>query len=616
MMSGPAFNTRSCKFVGVSEDSGVYKRTRSNNPNLTAALTKNIPIQTKKPWVSATNTRPYMMDNALISYFKWRDRNYSMSASSNSSNSATSSKIDKDDMSFMRFIMNSGCIFEEKVIQCIYDRIPKRRIKYIANRFSPEGVEETRTSMKEGFWFVLSANVKDTTSRLYGIPDILARSDKLHLLCDDFPRIKNYDHGCKFSKNYHYVIVDIKFTTMNICTDGVHLLNMGSTKAFKGQLWVYNKCIAKMQGYKPSHGYILGRRFRCKSDGTSIDSCLFRLGVVSFFGYDKKLSEKARQAVIWQRNLKKNGSEMTLYPNPSHPELYPNMSKDSGSWFVEKVQLAENIKDITLLWMCGLKQQKICHDMGIYTWDDPRLTAEKMGFSGSRANIINNMIKINKSNYDCVIPNTFKEVSYTWKKPLKNDFFVDFETLNDVFTDFSDMPSLKSHAAIIFQIGVGYIDNGVWKYKSFLCKNLSLYEEKRILNEFVQFVGANSSVYFWHAEDKFWNTVRKNHNIDMKPNVVWKDLRKLFTENEAAVHGAFNYGLKSIAKALVKNGVISSQLISNCQNGQTAMVQAWVSYNEKSSKEREELLEDICKYNEYDCKVLWEILTYLREYHI
>ena len=54
-----------------------------------------------------------------------------------------------------------------------------------------------------------------------------------------------------------------------------------------------------------------------------------------------------------------------------------------------------------------------------------------------------------------------------------------------------------------------------------------------------------------------------------------------------------------------------------CSNGLTAMVLAWKTYQKSSLEDIHEspVIEDIIKYNEMDCKVLWEIIKYLRENH-
>jgi hypothetical protein len=45
------------------------------------------------------------------------------------------------------------------------------------------------------------------------------------------------------------------------------------------------------------------------------------------------------------------------------------------------------------------------------------------------------------------------------------------------------------------------------------------------------------------------------------------------------------------------------------------MIFAWKTYSESENPENSDVMKDIITYNEFDCKVLWEILTFLRINH-
>ena len=47
----------------------------------------------------------------------------------------------------------------------------------------------------------------------------------------------------------------------------------------------------------------------------------------------------------------------------------------------------------------------------------------------------------------------------------------------------------------------------------------------------------------------------------------------------------------------------------------TAMVNAWKCYRDCANPAKSDIMKDIAKYNEFDCKVLWEIIEYLRKNH-
>ena len=150
------------------------------------------------------------------------------------------------------------------------------------------------------------------------------------------------------------------------------------------------------------------------------------------------------------------------------------------------------------------------------------------------------------------------------------------------------------------------------------------------MNEFIQFVSdrGQPKVYYWHAESNFWKTAecrqfdlarednnqeRENHISDKWKVTKWHDLCKLFLAEPIVVKDCFKFGLKAIAGAMRKHGMISACMESKCSSGLSAMIGAWKTYSECENPESSDIMKDIIKYNEFDCKVLWEILTFLRQ---
>ena len=79
---------------------------------------------------------------------------------------------------------------------------------------------------------------------------------------------------------------------------------------------------------------------------------------------------------------------------------------------------------------------------------------------------------------------------------------------------------------------------------------------------------------------------------------------------------AQDFKLKSIAKIMKKHNMININLDSNCKSGMTAMIEAFKCYENEVNPTSCEIMQDIIKYNEFDCKVLWQIISYLRQNHI
>ena len=59
--------------------------------------------------------------------------------------------------------------------------------------------------------------------------------------------------------NWHYCVIDTKFTTLHLNAAGTELANGGSALAYKAQLFIYNRMLGRLQGYTPPQSFLLGR---------------------------------------------------------------------------------------------------------------------------------------------------------------------------------------------------------------------------------------------------------------------------------------------------------------------------------------------------------------------
>ena len=182
---------------------------------------------------------------------------------------------------------------------------------------------------------------------------------------------------------------------------------------------------------------------------------------------------------------------------------------------------------------------------------------------------------------------------------------------------------------IIYMIGVGFNRGDKWYYKSFVCNKPTRDEEFRIMNDFVDFLDDFNKprLFYWHAEKTFWNKAAENHfdritDKKSRNSIIynwsidnWIDLSKIFKDEPIAIKGVFNYGLKSIAKQMKKYGMIQTCFESECKNGMMAMVKVWNCYNNTKDPINSPIMRDIVKYNEFDCRVLYDIIKYIRNNH-
>lgn len=594
--------------------------TRSKRPRLVEPLSYSI----KKSYISASSLYNYMIKDTLVDWLK-------IKYSKNNNIPIITSQQPKK-ATFTEFIMKRGIEFEHELVQYINNNILP--VISISNTIDDNSIQLTKESMLKGIPIIHSAPLRDNKTCTQGIADLLIRSDYINQLIDE-PVLTDEEINItapKLNGNYHYIVIDIKFSTLPLRADGKHILNSGSYPAYKAQCLVYTNIISSIQGYTSPYAFIMGRRWRTNECGRTKHNytCFNRLGKIDYSGVDKNYLQETKNAIKWISDLRKNGHKWSVNP-PSRTELYPNMCVDSGYWNKEKEIIANQIGEITNIWYLGIKHRNTSINKGITTWKNPLCTTELMNFRGVRAPIVDAILNINRQNKDKIRPKKIESNMFDWKNPNKNELYVDFETLSDIFSDFKHLPE-QSCTDMIFMIGIGWDDNGSWKFKNFICKHPTYDEEYRIMNEFITFITGfiNPTLYHWYAEKSFWYTAEcrqfdiacENDDHDKKENISnnwnkikWADLCTLFRSEPIVIKDCFKFSLKNIAKAMKKHGMINTSLETNCDSGLTAMINAWKVYQDSNDPLNSSVMKDIAEYNQFDTKVLWEILGYLRKYH-
>ena len=571
------------------------------------SVEKVIENSNKKQKIRATDLKNFMIKDPLVDFLKLKN------------------PIQKSTNNFSSFIMKKGCDFETELIK--YININKHPVVSIDSNEQSDTIK----LMKQGIPIIHSAPLKNRYNNTGGTADLLVRSDYLHKIVNESPLTEEEQkiESPKLGFPFHYVVIDIKFTTIPFKSDGRHILNSGMFPAYKSQTLIYNDALSYIQGYKPRYSYILGRRWKCnnKNGNSSSFDCLDKLGVIDYQGVDNSYILKTKSALSWVKDVNKNFNKWTT----DNINLYPNMCVNSNEYNQEKAIIADNIGDITTLWFCGPKNREIALKNGISSWRDKRCNSKKLGIKGNRARILNSIIKINQQNRIKILPKVIKNNIDNWKTPLLGkEAYIDFETISDIFAPFSELPNQKN-TDMIFMIGVGWESpNDGWKYKKFICNKADLDEEFRIMNEFMIFIQNFEKKFYWCAERRFWdvaerrqfdrlsNIARDSEQLDIisdewKLNLDnWIDICNIFKSEPIVIKDCFNFGLKNIANAMYKHKLISTRLDSECSNGLIASVNAWNVYQEHPDPVNSQIMKDIIKYNEFDCKVLWDIIKFLR----
>jgi len=422
---------------------------------------------------------------------------------------------------------------------------------------SNELYNKTLLHIKNKVPIIIRPLLMDNDNDIYAVPDIIIRNDYLQKIFG----IDKVDTG--------YSIINIRYKTLKL-DDDKYIKNL--SKDLKIIFHQQNKILNKIQKSKQPMVYILGKKeilgkYECTND---------------------KINEKGERGVEWLKELKNYGCNWDIY-SPTRWELYPNMcNKHDYGWKKYKKYLANMNNELTSIWRIGIKKRKELHQSKIMKWN--HLKKEDINEH------IYEIIKINKSRIN-------KVANMVNKLPKKElTFYVDFETVCDL----SVPDDANYNKSAIYIIGCGYEKDGKWEFKTFKINNFSKREEKRIIMEWYNFMNSfkkEYNVYHWtHAEVTFLKKAIQRNNI-RGITIEFFDLYKYFLKNKIVINGAFNYSLKSIAKALYKNGLIDSKWDDNDIDGLIASLYGWLELTEGNTT----YSNDIIYYNEIDCKVLYNI---------
>lgn len=575
-------------------------------------------------FVSASSVRNYMIDDPLIDYLEFIDRNnrHNLNLGININ---WDKKYKQND--FISYIYQKGDIFKSYIIGILKDKF-KDDIVTISNKSydikSINKFNETVECIKKGVPIIHHGILHDYDKKIYGIPDLLVRIDYI-------PKLLNQMgiNNCKVVRTspndtmYKYTVVEIKYTNINIRADGIHIINTTKEISYnKAQLYIYNKILGKIQNFELSHAYIIGKSYKYKKDGiTFIKEPLDMIGRVDFKNNDKFIRKKTALAIKWIRELRKNAYCWKLLP-PSRDELKPNMCNINDKWQSIKEDIATQTNDITQLWMCNIENRKIAESKKIINWRNHKnLRSEDLGIKGNNSKILQIIIDMNQSiNTNKIHPN--KLPKHTFTKNSEIEFYVDFETINSSLLDIK--------GDFIFMIGVGYIFNDEWKFKCFITEDLTQDSELNILNQFHEYITeislsfsikknkkVNKYYTLWHwgnAEKHIYNSAIQRHGIDNIFNDKWKDLLNIFKKNNIVTRGMLNFSLKSVVKSFNDNNFIKTSYQDlDIVNGMDAMIAAYNEYmNNTSEIYKNKTIKKIENYNEIDCKSIYEILYFLK----
>lgn len=607
--------------------------------NLWDPLTKKRALRTPlNEYTSGTKIKNYLLKDPVLDWYDmyYESRGLNENPKKRPRKNSYSKPVNGDDV---EIFFEEGNKFEKNI--CSY---LNRKFEGEITTINNDGVDGvnlrnynlTVEAIFKGIPIILQGVLINHDNKTRGVADILIRSDYINKLVTHKVISEKKEHikASNLSGNYHYLVVDIKWCTMTLCANGYNIRNEGRFPAYKGQLAIYTSILGEIQGYTPSEAYIMAKAWKVdsKNNANSGYNCFDILGVIDYDGFDNQYVQLVSNSIDWIKDLKKHGSNWSPL-NPLRQEMYPNLSnKLDAPWTEIKNAVGSTINEISEVWCVGHANRVQAHSQGIYSWKDPMCDSVTLGITGeSKPDTIDAILEVNRSKKHTILPQKIKNNMCNWQKSSPVDFYVDFETLNACFLErCSDIQNSSTEPDMIFMIGVGYIVNDQWHSTQFVAKSATLSEEKFIVNEFVNFINSISikftefvpRLFHWsQAEPTNFYHAMNRHNMKWEQwlsSIVWVDMYDVFVREPIVVKGALNFRLKSIGKAMHKLGYIETTWENNGVNdGLQAMMSAIKLYKQKLNDESYDVTQDktmlnIIKYNENDCKIMWEIVQCLR----
>lgn len=424
----------------------------------------------KQKWLTPSSLTPYILNDIFLDIIKTK-------------------KGVKRSNDNLPYYIKKGIEFEDNIYDSLKKKFKNNVVKVCdeyTDLYKNNKYKKTLSLMKKGKKIIYQGIVKNHKNKTHGIPDFIVRSDFINKIFKKQVIDKKLMKKCakKINKKYHYVILDVKCTTLKLCSNELNIQNTGFIKQNKAQMYIYNQALGMMQGYTPQYSYILAKRTTHKKKHNN--KYFYRAGVIDFLNFDKKYSEIVQTAIEQKRDM--NIEELDVDNlNKINPDFAPNMCNtyDLNYHGVKKEYATKN-KDITLLWRCGPKHRRNAFVQKVYKYDDDKCNVDVLGFSEKSKYIrkrLQPLIEINREKKDKIkiIENNNLEILYEEDCQY---LYVDFETITDTLLKNNECVQLN----YLSMIGVGWIEKNVWKFKSFVMEDLTTKCEKIVLNEFKQFI--------------------------------------------------------------------------------------------------------------------------------
>jgi putative phage-type endonuclease len=474
------------------------------------------------------------------------------------------------------------------------------------NEYQDYNLQKTKQYINEKYDIIFGPHLYDGINNVYSIPDSIISNSALRKLYPEMDMVNTEYYVMNFSRKKVYMINGGKKISNNMDTIKLRYNNELDS-------YVLNKTLNKDGEYSSS--LLLFDKWFYKVKNKKINMRDNRL--YSFTHDSVEIDMLMEDMNTWMDEIKVNGkSPRILYENE---EYLPTTFNDR--WSDIKKDILKSRKDIQLMYNIGSCKAKILRNKyNITKWNDDnfkqllntRTLTTEIKLTEKDTQLMEKMIDFNtQSKYkkDIIYPSKNTKVDLPNNKL---EFYVDFETINDFIGPLN----------MIYLVGVFVkLPNNKTEFKYFMTKDLTRESEKVILKEWIDYTSklerqynTTSNIYSWsNAENNFLKIY--NDNVDTKDKVEVKfiDLKECIKNNHILLKGNIeNFGIKTITKYMNKYNLIDSSYeeLDNCDNGADSIIHA-INYYKTGDKK---LFSELIQYNKLDCKLMYDILVFFRDY--
>ena len=510
------------------------------------------------------------------------------------------------DNKFSKEILNKSIEYKRSFIKKIKNICEQKNLTYIVipyhYQYNKYLIEFTKIQMRNNIDVIINPYFFEENMGLYSNPTLIIKNYSIKKF---FPNIEIDNTDC-------YILVNKVIKNIKYIDTGNNLSNNSINRSYILKNNFDHYVLNKNQKNINNKSYLIGNKWHYTEDKTQIESeeenDFSKLGIINFS--HRKTRKFLYKYKYWLQEIISNDDKYIIFNNKTYTPNYS--SNEQSEWLDFKKSILEKKKDLVLIYGIGEKTRKLFNNDNIFSWKDPKflknIKKDKYNLGINKCNIIQNILELNKT----------QELIYPLELPKETKFILGKNDL-EIYCDFETINSFLGKDNLTYLIGMSYkYKNENIKYEYFFAKKDDNQSEKEIFDNFIDKINelekkydCDSNVYCWSkAEHNFLRNFNNKNNYNYFIDFI--DLLEILKKNCILIkNNIYGFGLKNYVKSMYEHNMIKLNYKLECNSGDKSIISALKYYNNNDIDEYWNLI----KYNEIDCTIMYEILTYIRNYY-